>query len=51
MQDTGLSILLKGINFLRLLQGLWVTLQISLISVGLSFLFGTLFGMLIFVRA
>ena len=50
MQDTGLSILFKGINFLRLLQGLWVTLQISLISVGLSFLFGTLFGMLMTVK-
>ena len=50
MQDTGLSILFKGINFLRLLQGLWVTLQISLISVGLSFVFGTLFGMLMTVK-
>lgn len=50
MQDTGLSILFRGINFLRLLQGLWVTLQISLISVGLSFIFGTLFGMLMTVK-
>ncbi len=50
MQDTGLSILFRGINFLRLLQGLWVTLQISLVSVGLSFLFGTPFGMLMTVK-
>ena len=50
MQDTGLSILFRGINFLRLLQGLWVTLQISLISVGLSFIFGTMFGMLMTVK-
>ena len=50
MQDTGLSILFRGINFLRLLQGLWVTLQISLISVGLSFIFGTLFGMMMTVK-
>ena len=50
MQDTGLNILFKGINFLRLLQGLWVTLQISLISVGLSFIFGTMFGMLMTVK-
>ena len=50
MRDTGLSILFRGINFLRLLQGLWVTLQISLISVGLSFIFGTLFGMLMTVK-
>ena len=50
MLDSGFSILFKGINFLRLLKGLWVTLQISLISVGLSFVFGTLFGLLMTVK-
>ena len=50
MPDSGFSILFRGINFLRLLKGLWVTLQISLVSVGLSFVFGTLFGMLMTVK-
>ncbi|MBR4456642.1 MAG: amino acid ABC transporter permease [Solobacterium sp.] len=50
MPDSGFSILFKGINFLRLLKGLWVTLQISLVSVGLSFVFGTMFGILMTVK-
>ena len=36
MQDLGISILFKGINFWRLLGGLWVTLRISLIAVAFS---------------
>ena len=46
MQDLGISILFKGINFQRLLGGLWVTLRLALITIGLSCLFGLLFGML-----
>ncbi len=46
MQDLGISILFKGINFLRLLQGLWLTIKLSLISVGLSFVLGALFGVI-----
>ena len=45
MQDLGINVLFKGINFLRLLGGLWVTVRISLISVGLSVVLGILFGM------
>lgn len=45
MQDMGISILFKGTNVLRLLSGLWVTIQISLISVGLSIPLGLLFGL------
>lgn len=45
MQDLGINVLFMGKNFLRLLEGLWVTLQISLISVGLSLPLGILFGM------
>ncbi len=45
MQDLDISILFKGINFLRLLGGLWVTVRISLIAVGLSIPLGILFGM------
>lgn len=45
MQDMGISILFKGTNLLRLLSGLWVTIQISIISVGLSIPLGLLFGL------
>ncbi len=42
----GFDILLKGNNMLRLLQGLWVALRISLISVVISIVLGILLGML-----
>lgn len=45
MQGSGISVLFLGSNFLRLLEGLWVTLRISLISVILSIPLGILFGM------
>lgn len=45
MQDSGISVLFMGSNFLRLLAGLWVTVRISLISVILSIPLGILFGM------
>lgn len=45
MLDSGISVLFMGKNFLRLLGGLWVTLQISLISAALSIPLGILFGM------
>ena len=50
MQDLGISILFKGINFQRLLGGLWVTLRLALITIGLSCLFGLLFGLLMLSR-
>ena len=46
MPDLGLEVLLKGSNMLRLLQGLWVALRISLISVAISIPLGLLFGVL-----
>ena len=46
MQDLGISVLFKGINFQRLMGGLWVTLRLALITIGLSCVFGMLFGML-----
>ena len=46
MQDSGIAILFKGINFQRLLGGLWVTLRIALVSIGLSCALGLLFGRL-----
>ena len=42
----GVEILLKGNNMIRLLQGVWVALRISLISVVLSMVFGILLGMI-----
>ena len=36
MPDLGLDVLLKGNNMIRLLQGMWVALQISLISIVIS---------------
>ena len=45
MQDSGISVLFMGKNFLRLLEGLMVTLRISLIAVILSIPLGILFGM------
>ena len=42
MQDLGIRVLFMGNNFIRLLGGLWITVKISLISVGLSIVFGLL---------
>ena len=44
MPDLGLEVLFKGINMLRLLQGLWVALRISLISVVISIPLGIVLG-------
>ena len=51
MQDLGIQILFKGTNFLRLLQGLWITLKISLISVVFSIPLGIAFGMLMTMKS
>ena len=44
MQDLGIDVLFKGTNGLRLLEGLLVSLRISLISVVISVTVGTLVG-------
>lgn len=46
MQNLGIDVLFKGTNFLRLLQGLWVAVRISLISVTISIFIGLLVGSL-----
>jgi polar amino acid transport system permease protein len=51
MPDLGIDVLFKGTNMLRLLQGLWVALQISLISIIISLPLGTLVGALMTVKA
>jgi polar amino acid transport system permease protein len=50
MQDMGINILFQGKNFIRLLNGLWVTVSISLISVILSMILGTLLGMIMTLK-
>lgn len=44
MEALGLDVLFLGNNGIRLLQGLWVAVQISAISVALSIPLGMLFG-------
>ena len=44
MELLGLDVLFKGTNMARLLGGLWVAVEISLISVIISIVLGLLFG-------
>lgn len=46
MQNMGIEVLFKGTNFLRLCEGLWVTLRIALISMVLSIVLGFVLGMI-----
>ena len=46
----GIEILFIGNNFVRLLGGLWVTVRISLISIAVSLVLGTLLGALMTVK-
>ncbi|MCQ2543579.1 MAG: amino acid ABC transporter permease [Lachnospiraceae bacterium] len=46
MQSLGIDVLFKGTNMLRLLQGLWVSVAISLISVAFSIVLGFIVGVL-----
>ena len=46
MPDLGLDVLFKGKNMIRLLGGLWVAVEISLISVALSIPLGILLGII-----
>ena len=50
MLDLGLDVLLKGNNMIRLLQGMWVALEISLISIVISMPLGILVGALMTVK-
>ncbi len=44
MELLGIDVLFKGTNAIRLLQGLWVSVEIGLISVVISIFLGLLFG-------
>ncbi len=50
MQNTGIEVLWKGSNFIRLCEGLWVTLRIALIAMLLSIIFGFFLGMIMNVK-
>ena len=50
MDSLGIDVLFKGTNFVRLLQGLWVSVEISLIAVVLSILLGLIVGMLMTIN-
>lgn len=50
MSSLGFDVLLKGANFIRLLQGLWVAIRISLISVALSIVLGMILGILMSLK-
>lgn len=45
MQDMGIQVLFEGINLQRLLEGLWVSLRLALISMAFSVVLGILLGM------
>ena len=44
MLNMAISVLFKGNNFLRLCEGLWVTLRIALIAMAFSIVVGFIFG-------
>lgn len=46
MQDSGIQVLFEGINFLRLLEGLWMSVRLALVSMACSVLLGLLMGVL-----
>ena len=50
MLNMAISVLFKGNNFLRLCEGLWVTLRIALIAMAFSIVLGFIFGMIMTVN-
>ncbi len=50
MQDLGINVLFQGRNFIRLLEGLWVTIGISLTAVAISIVSGIILGMIMSVK-
>ncbi len=44
MQDLGIRVLFEGINFIRLLEGLWMSVKLALISMGFSVFLGIFLG-------
>ncbi|MGN6712172.1 amino acid ABC transporter permease [Anaerocolumna jejuensis] len=50
MQDLGIKVLFEGRNLIRLFEGLWVTVEISLLSVLISMVLGIVLGMIMTVK-
>ena len=50
MRDLGINVLFQGKNFVRLLEGLGITIGISLIAVAISILLGIILGMIMTVK-
>ena len=50
MPDLGINVLFQGRNMIRLLEGLWVTVQISLISVMISIILGIVLGIIMSLK-
>ncbi len=46
MHSLGIDVLFKGTNMIRLLKGLWVSVEISLVSVAISIVLGLIVGVL-----
>lgn len=44
MQASGIQVLFEGVNFQRLLEGLWVSLELALVSMLFSVVLGLLLG-------
>ena len=51
MQSLGIDVLFKGTNMIRLLKGLWVSVELSLISVAISIVLGLIIGVLMTSKA
>ena len=50
MQDLGINLFFQGRNFVRILEGLWVTISISLIAVIISVFLGIILGMIMSLK-
>lgn len=50
MPDLGIDVLWKGTNMVRLLQGLWVAMKISLMSIAISLPLGIVVGSLMTMK-
>ncbi|QHQ59765.1 ABC transporter permease subunit [Anaerocolumna sedimenticola] len=50
MRDLGISVLFQGKNFVRLLEGLGLTIGISLIAVAISIVLGIILGMVMTIK-
>lgn len=46
MRDSGIQVLFDGINFVRLLEGLWVSVKLALVSMLFSVILGIVLGVI-----